>query len=109
MIGNPLYVTASQQDVMQVIGQVARFQVAWKESRIIAIKWILWYLKGTTEYGLWYPKWNDLVIQGYIDAHWKGSVDDQKSTSGAVFYLYGFPISWLSKKNSSISLSTVEA
>ena len=64
---------------MQAVGQVARFQVAPKESHIIAIKIILRYVKGITEYGLWYPKGNDLVIQAYKDADWVGSVDDHKS------------------------------
>ena len=62
MIGSLLYVIASRPDVMLAVGQVARFQAAPKESHIIAVKRILRYLKGTTEYGLWYPKGNDLVI-----------------------------------------------
>ena len=41
------------------------------------------------EYGLWYPKGNDLVIQDYTDVDWAGSVDNRKSTSGATFYLGG--------------------
>eukprot|EP00253_Pinus_taeda_P030350 PITA_30350 len=69
---------------------------------------ILRYLKGTIEYRLWYPKGNDLVIQAYTDADWEGSVDDRKSTSGATFYLGGCLISWLSKRQSSISLSTIK-
>ena len=60
------------------------------------------------EYGLWYPKGIDLVIQAYIDADLVGSVDDHKSTSGAAFYLGGCLVSWLSKKQSSISLSIAE-
>lgn len=48
MISSILYVTASRPDVMQAIGQVARFQAAPKESHTIAIKIILRYLKGTT-------------------------------------------------------------
>jgi len=68
MIGSLLYVTTSQPDVMQVVGQVARFQPAPKESHIIAIKRILRYLKGTIEYGLWYPKGNNLIIQAFTDA-----------------------------------------
>ena len=47
MIGSLLYVTASRPDVMQVVGQVARFQAAPKESHIISVKRILRYLKGT--------------------------------------------------------------
>ena len=45
MIGSILYVTASRTDVMQAVGQVARFQAAPKESHIIAVKRILRYLK----------------------------------------------------------------
>ena len=75
---------------------------------MISIKIILSYLKGTKEYGLWYPKENNLVIQAYTDADWTGSVDDRKSTSEATFYLGGCLVSWLSKKQSSILLSTTE-
>jgi hypothetical protein len=56
MIGNLLYVTASRPDVMQAVGQVAQFQVAPKESHVLAVKRIFRYLKGTEEFGLWYPK-----------------------------------------------------
>eukprot|EP00253_Pinus_taeda_P015807 PITA_15807 len=66
-------------------------------------------IKGTVEYGLWYPKENDLVIQAYTDTDWASSVDDRKSTRGATIYLGGCLVSWLSKKQYSISLSTVEA
>lgn len=107
MVGSLLYVTTSRPDVTQAVGQVTRFQVAPKESHIIVVKWILRYLKGITEYGLWYPKGNDLVIQAYTNADSAGSVDDQKSTSGATFYLGGCLVSWLGRKQFSISLSIV--
>jgi hypothetical protein len=47
MISSLLYVIASRLDVMQEVGQVARFQVAPKESHVLAVKRILRYLKGT--------------------------------------------------------------
>eukprot|EP00253_Pinus_taeda_P031013 PITA_31013 len=87
MIGSLLYVKASRLDVMQAVRQEARFQKAPKESHIIVAKIFLRYLKGTTEYGLWYPKGNDLVIQAYTYADWAGSVNDRKNTSGETFYL----------------------
>ena len=62
MIGSLIYVTASRPDVMQAVGQVARFQAAPKESHIIVIKRILRYFKGTIEYVLWYPMGNNLII-----------------------------------------------
>jgi hypothetical protein len=47
MIVSLLYVIASRPYVMQEFGQVARFQVAPKESHVLAVKWIFRYLKGT--------------------------------------------------------------
>jgi hypothetical protein len=47
MIGSLLYVTASRPNVMQAVGQVARFQEAPKESHVLAMKRIFIYLKGT--------------------------------------------------------------
>jgi hypothetical protein len=56
MIGSLLYVTASRPDVMKAIGLVAIFQSTPKESHVVAVKRILRYLKGTMDFGLWYPK-----------------------------------------------------
>ena len=77
MIGSLLYVTASRPDVMQAVGQVARFQAAPKESHALAMKRIFRYLKGTKKFGLWYPKRNDLTLITYTDADWAGCIDDQ--------------------------------
>ena len=80
MIGSLLYVTTSRPNVMQAVGKVVRFQAVPKESHIIDVKRILRYLKVTTEYGLGYPKGNNLVIQAYTNSYWAGSVDDRKSS-----------------------------
>ena len=55
MIGSLLYVTTSRLDVMQAVRLVARFQANPKEEHVLAIKRILRYLKGTIEFGIWYP------------------------------------------------------
>jgi hypothetical protein len=47
MIENFLYVKTSRPDVMQAVGQVARFQVAPNESHVLVLKRIFGYLKGT--------------------------------------------------------------
>jgi hypothetical protein len=93
---------------MQEVGKVARFQESPKESHVMAVKRIFRYLKGTKEFGLWYPKGNDLSLISYTYVDWEGSIDDRRSTSGATFYLGECLISWLSKKQYSISLSIVE-
>ena len=48
-------------------------------------------------------------LVSYTDAYWVGNIDDKKSTSGATFYLGDYLVSWLSNKQSSVSLSTAEA
>ena len=108
MIANLLYVTATRPHVMQAIGLVSRFQSNPKEMHVTAVKSIFKYLKGTMEYGLWYPKIQDFILKSFIDADWEGSVDDRKSTSGATFFLGNCLVSCLSKKQSSISISVAE-
>jgi len=54
---------------------------------VSAVKRIFRYLKGTMEYGLWYPKGEDFTLVAYSDAYWAGCVDDRKSTSGGAFFL----------------------
>eukprot|EP00253_Pinus_taeda_P034510 PITA_34510 len=66
------------------------------------------YLQGTQNYGLWYPRDTDLTLHAYTDADWDESVDDRKSTSGGAFFMGSRLVSWFSKKQSSIALSTAE-
>jgi hypothetical protein len=106
MIGRLLYVTTSRTNLMKVVGQVTRFQEAPRESHVIAVKMIFRYLKGTKEFGLWYPKGKDLSLISYTDADWAGCIDVRQSTSGTPSYLAEHLVSWLSKKQSSLSLST---
>ena len=109
MIGSLLYVTTSRPYVMKVVGQVARFQATPKETHIIAVKRIFRYLKGTMDFGLWYPKGNEITLIAYSDADRAGCVDDRRSSSGTTLFLGNCIVSWSSKKQASVSLLTVEA
>ena len=82
MIGSFLYVTTSRPDVKQVVGMVARFQAAPRESHVQAMKIIFKYLKGTMDLGLWYPSKESFSLRTYSDVDWAGCIDDIKSTSG---------------------------
>jgi hypothetical protein len=75
MICSLMYVKASKLDVMQAVGQVARFQATPKESHVLEVKRILRYLKGIEEFGLWYPKGKDLSLIAYTYADWAGCID----------------------------------
>src|SRR3954468_17867296 len=54
-------------------------------------------------------RWFKCATSGYTDADWAGDLDERKSTSAYVFLLNGGAISWRSKKQGMIALSTMEA
>ena len=72
------------------------------------MKRILRYLRGTTDYMLCYQG-RDLRLRGYSDSDWVGDLDKRKSTSGYTFLLGGRAITWCSKKQSCVTLSTMES
>ncbi|KAK2390489.1 putative mitochondrial protein [Trifolium repens] len=82
IIGSLLYLTASRPDIMFSVCMCARYQSSPKESHLKAVKRILKYLKGTSNFGLWYSKGNDCSLVGYSDSDFAGCKLDRKSTSG---------------------------
>ena len=60
------------------------------------------------DYGLWYPKGSHFTLTSYTDVDRGGSINDRKVTSGGAFYLGKCLVSWLSKKKTFISVSTIE-
>jgi hypothetical protein len=56
MVGSLLYLTTSRLDIMQAIEMVVRFQSSPKESHVMNVKRIFRYLKGTSDFGLWYAR-----------------------------------------------------
>ncbi|XP_031258533.1 secreted RxLR effector protein 161-like [Pistacia vera] len=80
---------------------------------LFAAKRIFRYLKGTIDFGMLYRKKTRssmfLDLYGFTDSDYAGDVDDRKSTSGYVFTMGSGAISWSSKKQSIMTLSTTEA
>ena len=72
-------------------------------------KHVLRYLRGTSQYGLWYRRTEGVKLQGFTDADWAGSPSDRKSTSGGIFNLGSAAVSWYSRKQRSVALSSAEA
>jgi hypothetical protein len=108
MIRSLLYIIASRIDIMKEIGLFGRVQDAPKETHVKTVKRIFRYLKGTLDFGLWYPTGTNFTLTTYTHAYWEGSVDDRNITSVGAFFLVNRLVSWFSKKQSSICLSTVE-
>ena len=109
MIGSLLYLTASRPDIMFSVCMCARYQANPKESHLSAVKRIMKYLIGTLNVGLWYPKGSTCDLIGYSDSDFAGCKLDRKSTSGTCHLLGNSLVSWHSKKQVSVALSTAEA
>jgi hypothetical protein len=109
MIGSLLFVTTSRSDVMFIMCMCARFQASPRESRLKATKRILRYLKHTQNVGLWYPKGAKFELVGYSDSDYAGCKVERKSTLGTCQLLGRLLVSWSSKKQNSVALSTAEA
>ena len=109
MIGSLLYLTASRPELMLSVCICARFQSLPKESHMSLVKRIIRYVKGTLGLGLWYPRGSHFDLVGFCDADFAGCPTDRKSTSGTCQMLGMSLVSWFSKKQNSIALSTTEA
>eukprot|EP00253_Pinus_taeda_P021757 PITA_21757 len=109
IIGALLYLTTTRPNVMQAFGMVGRFQLAPKQSHMLAMKRILKYLEGTLDFGIWYPTRKNNTVIAYTDVNWAGSMDDCNNTSGNAFFMGYCLVAWLNKKKSSISLSIAKA
>jgi len=109
LIGSLLYLTTSRPNIMFSVCMCARFQSNPKESHFKAGKRILKYLKGTISVGLWYHRGAPLRLAGYSDSDFVGCKLDRKSTSGTCHLLGASLISWHSKMQACVSLSTAEA
>jgi hypothetical protein len=109
IIGSLLYLCAFRPDIMLSVCMCVRFQAAPKECHLRAIKIIMRYLVLTTNLGLWYPKSAHFHLIGYYDADYAGCTVDRKCSSGTCQFLSRSPISWSSKKQNSVALSTAKA
>jgi hypothetical protein len=109
MIGSLMYLTASRPDIMWAVGCCARFQSNPKQSHETAVKRIFRYLKGTPKLGLWYPKSDNFDLIAYSDSDHAGCRIDRKSVSGGCQFLGNRLVSWQSKKQTTVSISTAQA
>ena len=109
IIGSLLYLTASRPDIVFSVGLCVRFRSKPNESHLKAVKRILRYLKNTSDLALWYPKECNFNLVGYADADYAGFLVDRKSTSGMVHFLGPCLVSWATKKQHSVAISTAKS
>ncbi|XP_047978661.1 1,8-cineole synthase, chloroplastic-like [Salvia hispanica] len=109
-IGSIMYaMVCTRPDIAQAVGVVSRFMGDPGKQHWEAVKWILRYLRGTTERVLCFNGKN-VELAGYVDADLASNdLDGRRSTTGYVFTYGGTAISWTSKLQKTVALSTTEA
>ncbi|GJU59943.1 retrovirus-related pol polyprotein from transposon TNT 1-94, partial [Tanacetum coccineum] len=109
IIGTLLYLTASRPDLQFAICMCARYQARPTEKHLLAVKRIFRYLKGTVNQGLWYLKDSSIALTAFADADHAGCQDTRRSTSGSMQFLGDRLVSWSSKRQKSVAISSTEA
>jgi hypothetical protein len=109
LVGSLIYLTTTRLVLSCVMSFISRFMTVSKIKHWIVAKWVLRYVKGTLDFGILYSRSKDPRLCGYTDSDWAGSVDDRKSTSGYVFSLGTGAVTWTSKKQHAVALSSTKA
>ncbi|GJX25698.1 retrovirus-related pol polyprotein from transposon TNT 1-94 [Tanacetum coccineum] len=109
MVGSFMYLTSSRHDLVFVVCICARYQARPTEEHLTVVNRVFWYLKRTINMGLWYPKNTGIELTAYADANHAWCQDTRRSTSGNAQFLEDKLVSWSSKKQKSILVSTTEA
>jgi hypothetical protein len=108
-VGSLMYaMLGTRPDIAFAVSVVSRFSANPDNTHWTAVKRIMRYLRGTVDYQLFYTA-SLTELKGYTDSDWAGDCDTRRSTSGYVFDIGSGAISWSSKRQSTVSLSTCEA
>nr|GEV50605.1 hypothetical protein [Tanacetum cinerariifolium] len=87
MVGSLMYLIASRPDLVFAVCMCARYQAKPTKKHLEALKRVFQYLKGTINWGLWYPKDTAMVLTAYANADHAGCQDTRRSTSRSAQFL----------------------
>ena len=100
---------ATRPDLSFAVSLLSRFQSNPGIEHWKALLHVMGYVLNTIDYGLTYSQDADLTPLAFVDADYGGCRDTRRSTSGYVFTMAGGPVTWSSKRQATVVLSTVEA
>lgn len=110
-IGSLLYLsTRTRPDIAHAVGLASRHMEDPNTHNVASVKRIFRYLAGTLGEGICFKRNSDLsVIKVYCDADYAGDCETRRSTTGYVIMLAEGPISWCSRRQPIVALSSTEA
>jgi hypothetical protein len=109
LIGSLMYAAlGSHPDISFAISSLSRYNLAPLATHLTAAKRVLRYLKSTSAFRLHFPTCSK-GLEGFTDSDWAGCHSTRKSIGGSVFQINNSTISWKSKSQTVVALSTLEA
>jgi len=109
LVGKLIYLSHTRLDIAYVVSIVSQFMHCPSKDHMDAVNIILRYLKSSPGKRLMFSKNGHLKVVGYTDANWAGNILDRKSTSGYFMIIGGNLVTWRSKKQNVVALSSAEA
>jgi len=109
IMGSLIYMTITRPNLSITVGVVSQFMQTTRKPHLDAVKRILRYIKHTLQCGIFYETKSQLQVHGYTDVDWADNVLDRKSTSGFMFSFGSGAVSWSSRKQPTVALSSTEA
>ncbi|KAJ0598803.1 putative RNA-directed DNA polymerase [Helianthus annuus] len=109
LVGKLIYLSHTRPDIAYAVGVVSQFMHQPQVAHMDAVWRIIRYLKGTVGHGVLFQPNKHLKIQAYTDADWAGDKGDRRSTSGYFTLVGGNLVTWRSKKQKVVALSSAEA
>ncbi|PNX83963.1 putative copia-type protein [Trifolium pratense] len=109
LVGSLQYLTITRPDLSFAVNSVCQFLSHPTTTHMQAVKRILRYVAGTVHHGLHFKPSFDKSLIAFSDSDWAGCPDTRRSTTGFVIFYAGIPVSWVSRKQHTISRSSCEA
>jgi hypothetical protein len=109
IVGSLIYMTITRPDLNYTVGLESQFMQVPRKPHLDGVKHTLRYVSAIVDYGLFYKASTELQVHGYIDADWAGSISDKRSTSDVMFSFGSVIVTWSSKKQPIVALSSIEA
>lgn len=109
-VGSLMYLTqCTRPDICHAVSYLSRFNNNPNQEHWNAVKRVFRYLKGTKHAKLCYKRNGSNKLEAYSDADWANDIDERKSMTGYVVMLQSGAISWSSKRQQTVALSSTEA